>query len=267
MFYLHTDKEREKVGKKWFQDAGFCTLCFPCSVLGQAAKSRLSCLKIQKLVYLTLCCAGLHPWEHCLWRHCRSQSTVKQKETLYLRGSDFPCEIFHLIPRQISLCGRLPKRPFSTYNKSQIPLVSLIHTRPTVKQIAVLFLRVKSLCCKLHSKLPLLYCAPLFFFHPANYLASCRENHQQYNFFCLSRTEVRSFTCQTPVWQMMPRNAVKLLMPAYLPVCSQAFWPKHRSCSHFVLKHHCSLSGRRCTSHVGRQRGGCSFHYCKIKLL
>lgn len=164
MFYLHTDKEREKVGKKWFQDAGFCTLHFPCSVLGQAAKSRLSYLKIQKLVYLTLCCAGLHPWEHCLWRHCRSQSTVKQKETLYLRGSDFPCEIFHLIPRQISLCGRLPKRPFSTYNKSQIPLVSLIRTRPPVKQIAVLFLRVKSLCCKLRSKLPLLYCAPLFFF-------------------------------------------------------------------------------------------------------
>lgn len=65
---------------------------------------------------------------------------------------------------KISLCRPLPKRPFSTYNRSQIPLVSLICTSHPGKQIAVLVLRVKSLCYKLKRKLPFLYCAQLFFF-------------------------------------------------------------------------------------------------------
>lgn len=53
--------------------------------------------------------------------------------------------------------------PFSTYKRSQIPLVSLTCTRHPIKQIAILFLRVKSLCYSLHRKLPLIYCAQHFF--------------------------------------------------------------------------------------------------------
>lgn len=37
VFYLHTVEECEKVGKKQFWGAEFCTLRFPFSVLGQAA--------------------------------------------------------------------------------------------------------------------------------------------------------------------------------------------------------------------------------------
>lgn len=61
VFYLHREEECENVGKKQFWGAEFCSLHFPFSVLGQAAESRLSCLKIQKLTYLPLCCAGFHP--------------------------------------------------------------------------------------------------------------------------------------------------------------------------------------------------------------
>lgn len=82
VFRLHTEEGCEKVGKKQFWGAEFCSLHFPFSVLGQAAESRLSCLKIQKLTYLPLCRAGFHPWEQCLRRHCRSQSRAGQKKTL-----------------------------------------------------------------------------------------------------------------------------------------------------------------------------------------
>lgn len=37
VFYLHTEEECEKVGKKWFWGDEFCTWHFPFSVLGQAA--------------------------------------------------------------------------------------------------------------------------------------------------------------------------------------------------------------------------------------
>jgi len=39
-----------------------------------------------------------------------------------------------------------------------------------------------------------------------------------------------------------------------------SFLTQAQKLSHFVLKHHCILSGRRRISHVGGERAGCSFH-------
>lgn len=155
----------EKVGKKQFWDAEFCTLHFPFSVPGQGAESRLSCLKIQKLTYLPLCSAGFHPWEQCLREDTADRRVWWGRNKHCVRGSDFPCETFRLILRQISLCGTLPKRTFYTYNCICInyPGFSCMYVVPCKINISY---TANCFYCTVHK----------FFFDPVNYLASCKEN-------------------------------------------------------------------------------------------
>lgn len=128
-FYLHTEQECGKADEKQFWGAEFCTLHFPFSVLGQAAESRLLCLKIQNLNYLPLLCR-FHPWEQCPRKDTADHGLWWGRKKHCVRGSDFPCETFHLILRQTSLCRPLPKRSFCTYNRSHIPRFSCMYEVP-----------------------------------------------------------------------------------------------------------------------------------------
>lgn len=84
---------------------------------------------------------------NCLWRCCRSWGTKGQQATPYVRGWDFPHEIFHLILRQSSFyflnrkVGLISSQEPSFYIQHITnPLVSHVCTGYPVQQTASLFL-------------------------------------------------------------------------------------------------------------------------------